>query len=152
MLDQDETSSVIKVLSKNIEEFMIGLHQSRCIVASRYFRRPRFVATNVRTLEILQMSERKIRQTLENSNRLTSVEIDDFFKSRNQWIYYATNPFVANLIVSFISNNKGVPPSDKIQVYDNYVLRRLESILSIIVKYKSSIPAVTKIAMLISLE
>jgi hypothetical protein len=117
LLDQDETSAAISVLSKNIEEFMIGLHKSRCVIASRYFRRPRFLSTQVSILEILPMSDRKIRETLIRSNRLSPSEIDNFFRSRNQWISYAKNPFVANLVVNFISSNNGQRSSPRAAGY-----------------------------------
>jgi hypothetical protein len=35
LLDRDETSDVIRLFSAKIEEFMIGPHMSRCVIASR---------------------------------------------------------------------------------------------------------------------
>jgi hypothetical protein len=152
LLDQDETSDAIVALSKGIEEFMIGPHKSRCIVASRYFRRPRFFSTQVSILEILPMSDRKIRQLLIKSNRLTKTEIDNFFRSRTQWLSYAKNPFVANLIVTFIASNDGRLPQNKIEVYDNYIVGRLTRLSSMLEKYDLTIPQIIHIATLVSYE
>jgi hypothetical protein len=152
LLDQDETSAVIKDLSKNLEEFMIGPHKSRFVIASRYFRRPRFLSSRVSVLEILSMSDRKIRETLVKSNRLSREEIDRFFRSRNQWISYAKNPFVANLVVNFISNNEGRLPLSKIGVYEDYIQARLARMSSVIAKYCLAASDVVRYATLTSYE
>jgi hypothetical protein len=146
LLDQDESSQAISSVSKNIEEFMIGPHKSRCVIASRYFRRPHFLSTKVSILEILPMSDRKIRDILVKSNRLSSEDIDNFFRSRNQWISYAKNPFVASLVVSYIAAHEGELPQSKIQVYEDYIGTRLGRLSSVLQKYDLSVLEVSRFA------
>lgn len=152
LLDQDEFSQLIANVSSNLEEFMVGPHKSRCAVASRYFRRPRFLTARVGILEILPMSDRKIRETLVKSNRLSPDEIDNFFRSRNQWITYAKNPFVANLVVSYIATNNGQLPGSKTQVYQDYITTRLVRLSSVLKQHKLETPDLFGFATRLSYE
>lgn len=152
LLDRDETSDVIRLFSDKIEEFMIGPHMSRCVIASRYFRRPRFHSAELVMLDILPLSRRKIRETLMKSNRLSPAEIDGFLGSRNQWINVVKNPFVANLVVNYISSNKGMLPTSKVEVYEDYIRGRLYRLNQTLQDYVLTQNEVGRIATLIAYE
>jgi len=152
LLDQDESSTAIAILSKNLEEFLIGPHKSRCVIASRYFRRPRFSSSEVSVLEILPLSDRKIRDALIRSNRLSRGEIDRFLTSRTRWLSYAKNPFVANLVVDYMAIHNGQLPIRKIEVYDSYVHARLQRVSYIVTKYNLSDEEILKYATVIAFE
>jgi hypothetical protein len=87
---------------------------------------PRLYSTELVMLDILPLSRRKIRETLLKSNRLSLAEIDRFFGSSNQWINVVKNPFVANLVVNYISKHKGMLPTSKVEVYNDYITGRLD--------------------------
>lgn len=152
LLDRDETSDIIRLFSAKIEEFMIGPHMSRCVIASRYFRGPRFHSTELVMLDILPLSRRKIRQTLVKSNRLSTREIDEFMSSRSEWINVVKNPFVANLVVNYISSNNGMLPISKVQVYDDYIRGRLDRLQQTLQDYVLTPHEVDRIATLIAYE
>jgi hypothetical protein len=152
LLDRDETSEVITVFSAKIEEFMIGPHMSRCVIASRYFRRPRFRSTEVVNLEILPLSRRKIRQLVIKSNRLTEPEVDMFMSSQSPWLDVARNPFVANLVVDYMAANSGQLPSTKVDIYENYIDRRLERVKRLLFDYGLDKARVVDVAVLVAFE
>ena len=97
LLDQDDTSKTINDISAIIEEFIIGPHRSRCLIASRYFRKPRLASTEVCTLEILPLSDRKVRSLFAKTGNLSQTQIDQFFRAQSMWTSLAQNPFVASL-------------------------------------------------------
>ncbi len=152
LLDRDETSEVITAFSAKIEEFMIGPHMSRCVIASRYFRRPRFRSTEVVNLEILPLSRRKIRQLVIKSNRLTEPEVNSFMSSQSPWLDVARNPFVANLVVDYMAANGGQLPSTKVDIYENYIDRRLERVKRLLFDYGIHRARVVEVAVFVAFE
>jgi hypothetical protein len=150
LLDRDETSEVIERFSDKIEEFMIGPHMSRCVIASRYYRRPRFRSAELVQLEILPLSRRKIRETLLRSNRISVADIDRLLTSRNEWIDVMKNPFVANLVISYISRNRGAFPVGRVEVYEDYIKGRLERLDRTLHEYQLTKEMIERAATLIS--
>lgn len=135
VLDATDNSWIIDELSRVIYEFLSGAHNSRGILASRPFRRPtiKFAAQTI--LEIKSLSERKIVQGLRNYPRITEEIIQKFFTERRDLLQMARNPFHLALIVNFIQDNDGDFPSKRIELYKNYINKRLQSCQEVILQY-----------------
>ena len=150
ILDHPDTSDILRNISSVFDDFIAGPHNSRCIIASRYFRRPRLFAMHIAMLEILPFSPKKIRENLNKSSRLSLSEIDSFIASRSHWLDASKNPFVAQLVIDYISANRGKIPFSKIEVYDAYIRTRLNRLEDILTEYKMTTDSVIEVATQIS--
>jgi hypothetical protein len=72
---------------------MIVPHRSRCIIASRYFRKLRLSSDEVSVLEILPLSDRKVHALFAKSASLSQSQIDDFFSNLHLMDFDCEKPF-----------------------------------------------------------
>jgi hypothetical protein len=125
LLDVDDSSWLVGALSKVFELFFFGQSESRGIVASRYFRRPRIITSQrVCTLEIRPFTERKIRDSFVNA-QISPTLASAIFTERRDLVPLARNPFTAGLIIDFLRQPPYKLPDSQPEMYENCIRRRL---------------------------
>jgi len=126
VLDVDERSWLIEGLSRALDQFLAGTHDSRGVVASRLYRRPGRALDATAVLEIRPLTERRIAMLL----RQAMVEDDAFtatvFRTRRELIPLARNPFTASLITAFARRHGRALPAGQSELYESYVRTRME--------------------------
>lgn len=113
VLDVPDSSWLLERISGVISRFLVGAGETRGIVGSRLFRRPRLtVAGPVVTLEIRPFDESRIVETLKHSDHVTDDVVRRLFRDRPELVPIGRNPFTANLIQSYITEHRGqLPPN-----------------------------------------
>lgn len=128
VLDEHESSQLIDQLSIILFNFIGGANKSRGILASRMFRRPTSKFNADVVLEVRPFSEEKI---FESFKRISSVDENIvkqlLFVERPEWVPMARNPFTAALISNYIQNNSNQLPEKQIDLYQNFIIRRLKT-------------------------
>lgn len=127
VLDVSEGSWLIQHLSHLIGEFFVGQDGGRGVVASRFYRRPRFNRVGCSTLEIRPFSDMRIHEALLRSEKLKEETINNLFRRRSELIPVARNPFSAALIRIYAENHGGDLPSTQLDMYDSYIRNRLDA-------------------------
>lgn len=127
VLDVSEGSWLIQHLSRLISEFFMSQKAGRGIVASRFYRRPKFSRVESATFEIRPFSDMRIHEALLRSGKLRSDTIDKLFRERTELIPVARNPFSAALIRIYAENHGGELPSNQLQMYESYIRGRLDA-------------------------
>ena len=127
VLDVNEGSWLIQHLSRLITEFFVSQDAGRGIVASRFYRRPKFSRVESATFEIRPFSDMRIHQALLRSGKLRTNTIEKLFRDRTELIPVARNPFSAALIRIYAENHGGELPTNQLEMYDSYIRGRLEA-------------------------
>ncbi|MEO1243789.1 MAG: NACHT domain-containing protein [Pseudomonadota bacterium] len=125
LLDQDETSETIFAISSLIGNLLAGGADSRGVVASRPFRRPKRLSPSLKQLEVRPFTEAKIRRALLRTQKLASAHVDAFMIEGPRWIKFARNPFILGLLVEYMSTGEKKVPNSHVELYEEYVHRRL---------------------------
>jgi hypothetical protein len=146
VLDAAEASQLVQHLSGMLAAFVVGQSSGRCVVASRFYRRPRFNRLDCATLEIRPFSDLRIHEALMKAGSLYEQTIEDLFALHSQLIPIARNPFSAALIRMFAENNAGKLPRNQLAMFEDYTARRLQASLSQIENYDLTIPEVESAA------
>jgi hypothetical protein len=127
IMDINDSPWLIDKLSHLIFTFLNGAHDSRGLLSSRIFRKPTQSFQTSTTLEIRPFSELKIEQSfktqLNNYSEKLAVEL---FRERIDLIPVARNPFTAALMIRYIKDNDLRLPSNKSEIYSNYIDSRLK--------------------------
>ena len=126
VLDVNEGSWLIQHLSRLITEFFFSQDEGRGIVASRFYRRPKFGVGSA-TFEIRPFSDMRIHEALLRSGKLRTDTIDKLFRDRTELIPVARNPFSAALIRFYAENHGGELPSNQLEMYESYIRGRLDA-------------------------
>ena len=125
LLDVDDSSWLIGALSEVFNLFFFGYTESRGVLASRYFRRPRMATSRqVCTMEIRPFTERKIRDSFVNAQTNPSIA-NSIFRERPDLVPLARNPFTAGLIIDFLKQPPHNLPESQPQMYESCIHRRL---------------------------
>jgi len=127
VLDVNEGSWLIQHLSRMITEFFVSQDEGRGIVASRFYRRPKFGRVESATFEIRPFSDMRIHEALLRSEKLRGDTIDKLFRERTELIPVARNPFSAALIRIYAENHGGELPSSQLEMYESYIRGRLDA-------------------------
>jgi NACHT domain len=127
VLDVSEASWLILHLSQLITEFFVGQDSGRGIVASRFYRRPKFNPAESSTFEIRPFSDLRIHEALLRSSKLRKDTVEKLFTTRTELIPIARNPFSAALIRIYAENHGGDLPANQLEMYESYVRFRLDS-------------------------
>ncbi|GAA4840895.1 hypothetical protein GCM10023310_18500 [Paenibacillus vulneris] len=146
LMDVDESSKVIDVLSEAINILFSGVHESRGILASRIFRRPspKYQADTV--LEIRSFHERKIIYCLDKFLHADAEKVTKkIFTERQELIPLAMNPFHCILISSFYKEHNLLPQNQS-ELYSNYLLKRLKKCADRMEKYHLTPDQITEAA------
>jgi NACHT domain len=125
VLDVGEESWLVQYLSRLITEFFADQDLGRGVVASRFYRRPKFNTVESATLEIRPFSDLRILEALRRSEKLRPETIDTLFRDRTELIPVARNPFSAALIRIYAENHGGELPSTQLEMYESYIRGRL---------------------------
>ncbi|TFE19429.1 NACHT domain-containing protein [Cohnella luojiensis] len=127
VLDANESSQIIRILSDVIYRFIGGTYNSRGVLASRYFRKPTDSSQEAKALlEIRPFTESKIRQTLENSLSYSPDKlIKKIFKDRPEFVPLARNPFTISLITNYANNNQNKLSENQYELFTSYLNDRL---------------------------
>src|SRR4029077_5545844 len=103
------------------------------VVASRYFRRPRFAFDKgVCALAIRPFSERKIAASFQNYEHISQSTIQLMFGTRSDLVPLARNPFTAGLIIDFLKQPGQRLPQTQSDIYGSYIERRLSDVRDIL--------------------
>ncbi len=127
VLDVSEGSWLLQHLSQLIGEFFVSQDGGRGIVASRFYRKPRFNRVESATFEIRPFSDLRIHEALLRSEKLKEQTIEKLFTSRSELIPVARNPFSAALIRIYAENHGGDLPANQLEMYDSYIRGRLSA-------------------------
>ena len=125
VLDVSESSWLTKNLSELISEFFVGQDSGRGIVASRFYRRPKFSSKISATFEIRPFSDLRIHEALMRSGKLREETVEELFTTRSELVPVARNPFSAALIRMYAENSGGGLPQNQLEMYQSYVASRL---------------------------
>jgi hypothetical protein len=147
VLDADEKSWIIDELSNVFHKFLAGAHESRGILSSRIFRKPTKKFKSQTIFEIRPFTELKIEQTFNKSVQEISKEFFiDLFKKRSELVPIVRNPFLAALMIKYVKENNLSFPSNQAQLYENYVINRLNACLEKITEYNLTIEEIINYA------
>lgn len=127
VLDVSEASWLIDRLSRVLTDFFAQQANGRGIVASRFYRRPRFNAIDSAAFEIRPLSDLRIRELLRLSSKLNQRTIDSLFRDRPELVPVARNPFSASLIRIYAEDYGGNLADNQITLYRSYVDGKLRS-------------------------
>jgi hypothetical protein len=142
VLDVNEGSWLIQHLAGMLTEFFVAQENSRGIIASRFYRRPKFGRMESSTFEIRPFSDMQIHEALMRSTKLREDTIERLFRSRTELIPVARNPFSAALIRIYAEHHGGDLPENQLDMYDSYVRKRLEASESELRKHNLNAEAV----------
>jgi hypothetical protein len=120
VLDQDENSWLIERLSEVISIFVTGGRESRGVVASRLFRKPKILHTKRSVFQIRPFSDDSMIQAIEAAAYNSEQLIQSIFTQRPDLGSVARNPFMLNLIISYFNVERTAPPSQA-AMFDVYI-------------------------------
>ncbi len=125
LLDVDESSWLVGALSSVFDLFFFGRTDSRGILASREFRRPRITrGEGLCTLQVRPFSEIRIEASFRRS-LVRPENIKRLFGERRDLVPLARNPFTAGLIIDYLRQPPHLLPVDQAEIYESCVRRRL---------------------------
>jgi hypothetical protein len=125
LLDVEDSSWLIGALSEVFNLFFFGQTDSRGILASRYFRRPRIkTSQQVCTMELRPFTEKKIRDSFVNAQASPALA-NSIFTQRPDLVPLARNPFTAGLIIDFLKQPPHKLPKNQPEMYESCIRRRL---------------------------
>jgi glycosyltransferase involved in cell wall biosynthesis len=120
VLDHEENSWLIEALSTSIATYVLGGRNSRGVVASRLFRKPKIVQKERSVFEILPFSDdrivRAIKAASENPDRLARIILTE----RPDLGSIARNPFLLHLIISHF-NQTGSAPLSQAEMFQTFI-------------------------------
>lgn len=119
VLDHEENSWLIQELSNCIVNYALGGRNTRAVIASRLFRKPKIVHHLRSVLEIRPFSDDRIVQAIDTAandprslKRIILVERRDLGS-------IARNPFLLNLIINHV-NAKKTAPASQAEMFDTF--------------------------------
>ncbi|MBX8537622.1 NACHT domain-containing protein [Pseudomonas cichorii] len=124
LLDSDESSEAIAILSDVIFRFISSSQESRGLLASRVFRKPTQAFLAEKTLEIRPLSDVAIIKALDRFKEFTTSLRREMFNQRTDLIPIARNPFLMALLGAWVSAENCLP-NNQFQIYESYVRKRL---------------------------
>lgn len=126
IMDHPENSWAIDAASKCLNNFLQGAHASQGIVASRYFKKPSDALGAGTIFRIRPFDESRVREILGAVGEQGEAEVLEAFRSKAAVLRSATNPMIANLLASYVRERNGVWPDNTVELYRDYILRRIE--------------------------
>lgn len=126
LLDADEDSDVIHLLSDVISRFISSHPLSRGVLASRVFRRPTQAFQAQKVLEIRPLSEASISDALSRYPEFEKSLRKKLFAQRPDLIPLARNPFMMALLGSWVKAQHDLPANQP-QIFEGYINVRLDS-------------------------
>ena len=126
VLDADETGWLIKELSEVVTRFLVGGNESRGVVASRYFRRPRLTKSDHCVLEIRPFTEIRIGTAIDRASNYPDVLKRALFSDRFDLASIARNPFVLGLLLDYADSHQGALPDNQATLYKSFIGRSIQ--------------------------
>lgn len=127
VLDCDDASKRLQTISGAFNRFFNDLHQCRGVLSSRLFRQPR--GFRGRRLTIRPFSEIQVHGAMKRWLLGQPVDADQIlrqlFREKPEFSSIVSNPFSADLVAQFLSNNPGRFPDSYFSVFEDHVSRRL---------------------------
>ncbi|WP_373613288.1 NACHT domain-containing NTPase [Mucilaginibacter sp. OAE612] len=127
VLDVDESSWLIDKLSEILFSFLGGAHESRGVLASRYFRKPTAKFKSGTVLNVRPFSHLKINDALNKYISIDKEIIKLIFSQRSDLLPIASNPFAVGLIHSYLKDNDNKLPENQADLFSSYIDSRLKS-------------------------
>jgi DNA polymerase III delta prime subunit len=119
VLDHDENSWLIGELSAAITRCVLGGHNSRAVIASRLFRKPKIIAESRSIFEIRPFSDdrivRAISAAASDSERLIKIVLTE----RPDLGALGRNPFLLNLVINHF-NLRHEAPNSQAQMFETF--------------------------------
>lgn len=125
VLDSAEASWLIRELSEVVTRFLVGGNESRGVIASRYFRRPRLTKGDHCVLEIRPFSELKIATAINSASEHAKSLQKLIFLERPELAAVARNPFLLSLMIDYAATNAGSLPQAQAGLYEAFVSKSL---------------------------
>jgi hypothetical protein len=119
VLDHDENSWLIDELSSAITKCVLGGKNSRAVIASRLFRKPKIVSEFRSIFEIRPFSDdrivRAIRAAASDPERLIKIVLTE----RPDLGALGRNPFMLQLVINHFNLKHG-PPNSQAQMFETF--------------------------------
>jgi hypothetical protein len=125
VLDHNETSWLIDELSAAITRCVLGGHNSRAVIASRLFRKPKIISEFRSVFEIRPFSDdrivKAIRAAATDSDRLIKIVLTE----RSDLGAIGRNPFLLHLIINHF-NVKHEAPHSQAQMFETFLQSNID--------------------------
>lgn len=141
LLDANEESWLINSLSDLLSRFIASNVNSKGILASRVFRRPTPAFLAQKSLEIRPLSEERILEALTRFPAFNQQRQKELFRDRQDLVPIARNPFLMALLGEWVSNHHALP-STQAELYEDYLVKRLDLVRAKIARHKLTLPDV----------
>lgn len=133
LLDVNEESWLLDCLSDLLSRFISTNLNARGALASRVFRRPTQAFLAQKILDIRPMSEERILLALARYPAFDRNLQSQLFRDRLDLVPIARNPFLMALLGEWVNSHRALPATQA-ELYENYLLNRLNSVQSKIAK------------------
>jgi len=123
VIDAEESSWIIERLSGIISATLSG--DTRGVVASRQFRRPRLATYSNTVFTIRPFSDFQISDMLRKSFLFREGILHTLFRDRPELVSIVRNPLAAELLRVYINEHEGFLPDNQLELYRSYLETRL---------------------------
>jgi hypothetical protein len=123
VLDAEESSWIIERLSGMISATLSG--DTRGVVASRQFRRPRLATYSNTVFTIRPFSDLQISDMLRKSFLFREGMLQALFRDRPEFVSIVRNPLAAELLRVYLNEHEGFLPDNQLELYRSYLETRL---------------------------
>lgn len=127
VLDAEESSWILEGLSAIISATLSG--DTRGVVASRQFRRPRLATYSNTTFTIRPFSDLQIAHMLRKSFLFREGTLQVLFRERPELVSIVRNPLAAELLRVYLDEHEGRLPENQLALYEAYIALRLSASL-----------------------
>ena len=129
LMGRNDCSAVIDHISSLLYNFLSGPGKNGGIIASRLFHCPSDSIRASHILKILDFNNVKIKDMLTRNLPNHGEIIQELFKSREDLIRIARNPFCLSLISDHIKNEHALP-KNQVQMFESFISNRLKQCAS----------------------
>lgn len=129
VLDEEDSSWLIKELSSVIYKFLTYGHESKGLLSSRIFRKPTKEFNTDTLYEIKPLDDDKIIEIMQKRIDEKEELITKLFKDKPELLSLSRNPFTAALISSYLEKHNKLPENQS-YIYKDFIEKQLNSSLS----------------------
>ncbi|MBL8644294.1 MAG: NACHT domain-containing protein [Rhodospirillaceae bacterium] len=126
LLDADENSALVAKLSNVFSLFSRSSINQQCLVASRFYRRPKIIARQICTFEIRPFSNIQIRNYLKRTQFFSPSLIRELLATRQDLVALVRNPFLCALLADYVIRTQSLPENQS-SLFQGYIVSRIAS-------------------------
>lgn len=125
IMDSDESSELLRKVSDIIVGFISSQWNTRGIIASRHYRRPRLGQIEHAVLEVRPFSDAQISEAIANGTGHASQLEEEIFASRPDLVAISRNPFLLSLLMLFWAEKRALP-NNQYELFAAYISESIE--------------------------